>query len=276
MNSKRIFAGLVVCAVFALFQVVLAGDDASLKGKELSNSEKAKMLLEKARKTMKRMKGYSATMLTENLTGKSMTSKYYALNNPDGTVSMRMETAHIPPMVFITNSQGHWYIVGDVAIKLNYMTKMQANAMANIGQLPKVQDDVTYSVENGKINDVECFVVTTKMSDKRIKAAADFILKSLSEDMRKIVRKNKMDLTANIPVMTKLYIGKDDLFVYSVEQYSKAGTRISRTTYKDVKLNVAPDKHLFEIPADKKVKVAKTIMDLPKIMMGASKEKVNK
>lgn len=275
MKLKRIVLCLCLFAVFAV-SFINASAGTKAKSKKISNSEKAQKILEKAGKTMTEMKGFSAK--TENVTqsGRKMISTMYQRNNPDGTIFMRMETGGAKnPMTFISNNKGKWYIIGNTAIKMSYMTKMQADAMANVGQLPKIQNETKYSIKNGKINDIKCFVVTSKLSEEQIKATAEIAMKAIPEDMKKMMKKmnQPIDMAAKIPSTTKHYIGKKDYFIYSTENYNKNGNKISQMTYVDVKLNVEPDEKLFQIPENMEVKIAKTVMEFSEIMMQSQTSK---
>lgn len=191
---------------------------------------------------------------------------------------MRMEMKGLKgpmAMTFISNNEGCWYIIGNTAIKMAYMTKIQANAMANAGQVPKLQKGTVYSVKKGKINDIDCYVITNKMSEKQIKVATELAMKAIPEDMKKMMKNmNKtMDISSKIPAITKQYIGLKDYFIYSTEQYNKNGNKISQMTYNEVKLNFVPEDQLFQVPKYMEVKIAKTMKDYADYMVNAVSKK---
>ena len=268
---------LSVSLAFAVLASSLAADDNPRKCGMRADTAQAKAILEKANKTMKNMKGFSATIVSETPTGKKAESKYYLRNNPDGTMFMRMEMkGGMFSMVFLSNADGFWDIVGNTAIKMSYMTKMQTNMMGKtIGKLPEFKSGCEYSVASGKVGEIPCYVVTSKLSKKQFETLADTTMKALPPGMLKALENSgkKMDLTSMIPMITKQYIGKKDYFAYSVEQFSKNGSRISKISYTDVKLNVSPDEKLFRIPKNMEVKTAKTMTEYADAIIKASMKK---
>jgi outer membrane lipoprotein-sorting protein len=244
----------------------------------VENAKLAKAILEKASETVMKMKGFSCKTVQTSPKGDETITNITQRNNPDGTVFMRMDMIgqkedKSDSMLFISNNDGYWYVIGNTAIKMTYLNKMQVDAMSNIGQIPKIGEDTQYSIKDGKINDIACFVVTGNISNEQLKILADLLLKTLPEDMKEMIKNEPVDITSGLPLVSKFFVGKKDYFTYSTEQYNKNGVKISQFTYTDVKLNIETGEELFCIPNDKEVKIANTITEYADFMINAFEKK---
>ena len=214
----------------------------------------AKDILARGIENLKRI-NYKATFI-KNEGKETATTIIYNKSNLDGTNYRRIETKYSNDpscQIYIENQDGCFDIIGDTAIKSNWLP-------ANTEILDQDTQE-TYSVLDGYHQDIPCYVITKniKADEKKYYKVISIIppelIKNYSQYQKKELFKNTFS------TLKVYYIGKQDYFIYEEMDYNIKGQKTNSLNYGTVELNIALNDKLFQISNKLNVKVANTAND---------------
>ena len=270
---KKILFTLAICFILPL--------QLSAETKE-ENAKRAKEILEKANKAMTTVKDVTTTTSKIMPGDLVQTMIQYWKNNSDGTIFTRTESylnrknkKRKISSLFINNDKGMFHIMGNTAIKMAYVSNMNKSVMkhvnkSNMGKLNKDNIGGNISVKDGKLNEINCYIITVKKSKEEI----DFMLNIMTKSMPQLG--NIDDFKKNIPIISQYYISKENNYIYSTSQFSKNGKKISDQTYDSIIINSGLEDDLFTISDEMKIYEAKTMTDYGNIVLENLKNKRGK
>lgn len=239
MKLKHVAVCLSVFAIFAISFSAFAEKKAkAVKSKKEINSEKAKMILEKAGKArisflrtrVKQIDNQGVKITTEQ----TEWNKYYQ----DGTYANRLEAVHfdaknkkISDKVYLTLSDGSsWTVIDNIAIKDAFLKKNKIEKRKE-----EINRNIIYKVENASFQNIPCFKITMQKNSDHKKG-----------------------------MMAVYYIDKEDYFKYYSEVFlptgKKLGTLPIPKTIKKLKNSDIDDK-LFTIPKTCRIIKAGSLKD---------------
>ena len=233
MKLKCIVLCLSLFAAFAISFNAYAGEKA--KSKKMSNSEKAKMILNKA---LSNRTSYSAMEELHRSANDQRKCYKYVRYNLDGTVETRTDFVTFSNKagkekrrrIKIRNGNGEWSIYDNIGIHERPKNEVQVDLK---GEDHTVK--LKYSVKDSVLKKIPCY----KVREEEINPA-------LTDDDIKIV---------------EYEIGKNNFFLYSTTQYSKNGKKKGSMSNCNVKFNPKFKKNLFKVPDNCKIFNVKNVDD---------------
>ena len=245
MIKRRIFT-LVALSLLCAFAV--AGADTLPPAKEIFDQAKEK------RENLT----FSAVSTYEKDTIK-VSNKIFQRKNEDGTVFKHNSGDE---RFSITNADGSFTIFPEIK-------KAVRNDATAAALDPGIRH---YEIKQGSFQGRECYIVTERVEDTpELRAEFDKLMAELGGDaMPAEMKKNAY--RQNLAMLMVYYIGVDDLFIYSQENFSLDGNQVGRITYSDVDFFPQLADSLFEVPADYTIDAAKDSIENFKKESALSKE----
>ena len=222
---------------FAIFAASfnLSAEGKKSADKNLTNSERAKEILDKARKSKISTVSTKVTRTSKETIENICWRKF----NPDGTILTKLQVTWRNSKGKITykstrivKSDGTaWQIIGDIAIK-SEESKPPINFSKKTSK-PK------YKLSEINYKSIPCYKIT--------------------------IINDTASLNDNPIALEVFTIGKDNLFIYSTNYYTKDGNLLVSIAYESIKKMEGVGEEFFNIPSNCRIYIAKTGAEYAKL-----------
>jgi len=218
MKLKHVMIGLSVFAIFAVSFNIFAEEKAD--SKKMSNSDKAKMILEKSEKVM-------AQDHTEVLRSSDSKLLIRRKRSEDGVLYTRYDSYDFVKgreVLHETNlsiGARKWSLIENYALREPTMTPLPKSELEKISKVT-----YTYKCKKMVVDGTQCYVVSE-------------------------IAKNIKDMP--LPKLAQTIIRKKDYVRIEVRDYDKNGKMTTSMKYREIVFKPLDDK-IFEVPKDKTIK----------------------